>query len=164
MFETMSASYVYTPLEQEEIRLLTLLPGKSEDPIICSLEHATLYPLPSVSRAEWERIAGLPQKKRTQRYQEWKSTALDQSSLPDNPRLHAPKQPHYEALSYMWGPSIAYKSILIGAASLPVRNNIWHALSQLRYCDKARTLWIDAICIDLGNNAAFSSWLMLGSL
>ena len=34
-----SSSYVYSPLAQGEIRLLTLLPGKAEEPICCLLNH-----------------------------------------------------------------------------------------------------------------------------
>ena len=56
-------------------------------------------------------------------------------------------KPRYEALSYMWGPKVR-KPIEIDGRICNVRENLWSALSHLRFQDKRRTLWIDAICIN----------------
>ncbi|PVH79288.1 heterokaryon incompatibility, partial [Cadophora sp. DSE1049] len=55
--------------------------------------------------------------------------------------------PIYEALSYMWGPKV-FKIITLDGREYPVRENLWRALTHLRYKDSNLMLWIDAICID----------------
>ena len=60
---------------------------------------------------------------------------------PDNP-------PTYEALSYVWGPQENPIDIHVGLQSLTVTQNLAELLPYLRYRDKPRTLWIDAICVN----------------
>ncbi|KAF8850370.1 heterokaryon incompatibility, partial [Acephala macrosclerotiorum] len=58
----------------------------------------------------------------------------------------------YEALSYMWG-SEEYPILLdVDGHERFIRNNLWQALKHLRYPNKKRILWVDAICIDQSNN------------
>lgn len=77
-------------------------------------------------------------------------------------------QPKYEALSYTWGPTedseIAYiepemqnctaAAILNDrreggeCVTLELRQNLTLALRHLRYADKVRVMWIDALCIN----------------
>ena len=65
--------------------------------------------------------------------------------------------PPYEALSYTWGsPSdLAAVSVRLPSTgysgSLPVTLGCLRALRRLRLPDRARTLWIDAMCIDQAN-------------
>lgn len=67
--------------------------------------------------------------------------------------------PPYEALSYSWGPADNEEDIHITdpedthntPAWLKIRKSLATALRHLRYPDKPRTLWIDAICIDQTN-------------
>ena len=54
----------------------------------------------------------------------------------------------YEALSYVWGPPEITRNILLNGKLFSVRDNLWAALSQLRFADRERTLWIDALCIN----------------
>jgi Heterokaryon incompatibility protein (HET) len=54
----------------------------------------------------------------------------------------------YEALSYCWGDKSITKDIYIGECSFPVTTNLYAALHSLRLKDVARTMWIDAICIN----------------
>jgi hypothetical protein len=56
--------------------------------------------------------------------------------------------PPYEALSYMWGSSERPKSITLNSTTIPVGRNLWNALKSLRLKDKARTIWVDALCIN----------------
>lgn len=58
------------------------------------------------------------------------------------------EKPHYEALSYMWGPKENSKSIDLEGSVYNVRENLWSALHHLLLKDEKRVLWIDAICIN----------------
>ena len=58
---------------------------------------------------------------------------------------HSP--PCYEALSYAWGSEEDPVAIHLGDGSLSVTQNLGIALQHLRYPDRSRTLWIDAICL-----------------
>ena len=59
--------------------------------------------------------------------------------------------PDYEALSYTWGSTEDQQNISIGieaSHALTVTRNLADALPYLRYQDKPRTLWIDAVSIN----------------
>ncbi|TVY71440.1 Heterokaryon incompatibility protein 6 OR allele [Lachnellula suecica] len=61
--------------------------------------------------------------------------------------------PVYEALSYTWDSEQNPQHILVreddgSTAFLPVTRNLAVALMHLRYSDKARVIWIDALCIN----------------
>jgi hypothetical protein len=59
--------------------------------------------------------------------------------------------PEFEALSYTWGPPENPRRIFIGATGedvLEVTQNLAEALPYLRYEDRPRILWIDAICVN----------------
>jgi hypothetical protein len=58
----------------------------------------------------------------------------------------------YEALSYVWGERGNERTIYINGTEHRIRNNLYHALVNLRLPDRKRTLWIDAICIDQSSN------------
>ncbi|KAI1277039.1 HET-domain-containing protein [Xylaria sp. FL0933] len=74
--------------------------------------------------------------------------------------------PSYEALSYAWGPPEKNEIIEIVASrtkadtalsdsflsrKLPITHNLELALRYIRFHDRPRTMWIDAICIDQDN-------------
>ncbi|KAI9781999.1 MAG: hypothetical protein M1839_005592 [Geoglossum umbratile] len=55
----------------------------------------------------------------------------------------------YEALSYVWGEAAAARTIKLGQnSSLKITENLEAALQVLRYQDRARMIWVDAICIN----------------
>lgn len=59
---------------------------------------------------------------------------------------------HYEALSYEWGSENSTNfSITIGEVEVSVRENLYWALWHLREASVDRILWVDALCIDQGN-------------
>ena len=75
-------------------------------------------------------------------------------------------EPVYEALSYTWGSLENPQNIYIDmqyndtntlnsppSLALEVHKNLSEALRYLRYTDKIRTLWIDAICINQKDEA-----------
>ncbi|MCJ1356463.1 MAG: hypothetical protein MMC33_006458 [Icmadophila ericetorum] len=62
-----------------------------------------------------------------------------------------PLNPQYEALSYTWGDALLVHRIQCDGKALEVRNNLFMALRRLRQPNTTRRLWIDAVCIDQGN-------------
>ncbi|CAG8947767.1 unnamed protein product [Penicillium salamii] len=54
----------------------------------------------------------------------------------------------YEALSYFWGTDGALPTIMCNGARMNVSRNLKRALKDLRYADRPRVLWADAICIN----------------
>lgn len=54
----------------------------------------------------------------------------------------------YEALSYAWGDPNETSPITLNGQTFPVTTNLRDALQHLRYADKPRMLWIDALCIN----------------
>lgn len=58
------------------------------------------------------------------------------------------RSPTYEALSYAWGDTSQRVALLCHGKDLHVTPNCESALRHLRQDSGARTLWVDAICID----------------
>jgi hypothetical protein len=59
--------------------------------------------------------------------------------------------PEYEALSYVWGDPLITRPIKLDGQPYHVTENLKAALRRLRYADRARIMWIDAICINQRN-------------
>ncbi|KAH7010715.1 heterokaryon incompatibility protein-domain-containing protein [Macrophomina phaseolina] len=57
----------------------------------------------------------------------------------------------FEALSYVWGDENGKIEITIQGERKPVTKNLEAALRHIRLDDKHRDLWVDAVCIDQGN-------------
>ena len=82
----------------------------------------------------------------------------DKLNAPIRVRLHTTilnknDVPAYEALSYTWGSPDGPINIVVDISResdqfLPVTQNLECALQHLRYVDKPRPLWIDAICVN----------------
>ncbi|KAK4901388.1 hypothetical protein LTR27_001946 [Elasticomyces elasticus] len=56
--------------------------------------------------------------------------------------------PEYEALSYVWGETTGSRAILLAGEEHKVTANLHGALGALRYTDRPRLLWVDAVCIN----------------
>ncbi|KAG7284278.1 hypothetical protein NEMBOFW57_010644 [Staphylotrichum longicolle] len=54
----------------------------------------------------------------------------------------------YTCLSYAWGPPSPQKSVELNGCRFDLRENLYLALKRLRLPDKARRLWVDAVCIN----------------
>lgn len=54
----------------------------------------------------------------------------------------------FEALSYVWRNPNHRKEVFINTISFDVRPSLFSALRHLRYHDKRRVIWIDAVAID----------------
>ena len=59
--------------------------------------------------------------------------------------------PQFEALSYVWGDAKVTKTITVEGHSFHATVNLADALFHLRYADRPRLMWIDAVCIDQSN-------------
>lgn len=74
-----------------------------------------------------------------------------------NDALSPSLRPEYEALSYTWGLANDIDHIYVqedgGDKALAITKNLVEALRYLRYGDRSRVLWIDAICVDQNNIA-----------
>jgi hypothetical protein len=58
------------------------------------------------------------------------------------------KVPCYETISYCWGSTGAKKIIRLNGSLIWVPSSSEAAVRRMRFSDKPRVLWIDAICID----------------
>ncbi|KAF7886448.1 hypothetical protein EAF00_010551 [Botryotinia globosa] len=54
----------------------------------------------------------------------------------------------YEALSYVWGTLAGHVPIQVCGESFKATSNLELALRHLRYRDRSRVLWVDAVCIN----------------
>jgi Heterokaryon incompatibility protein (HET)/Clr5 domain len=54
----------------------------------------------------------------------------------------------YEALSYNWGDLTRRRTIMVNKKAEQITNNLYDAIKALRYPNRTRVLWIDAICIN----------------
>jgi hypothetical protein len=61
--------------------------------------------------------------------------------------------PPYEALSYCWGDQSNPVTIRCDASTIPVTQNLYAALLRLQKKQETRTLWVDAICINQGDDS-----------
>lgn len=57
----------------------------------------------------------------------------------------------YEALSYVWGETSGTHTMTCSGMEIQITANLDAALRALRFADKPRTLWVDAICINQKN-------------
>ncbi|KAL3419459.1 heterokaryon incompatibility protein [Phlyctema vagabunda] len=67
--------------------------------------------------------------------------------------------PSYTALSYSWGDASLTTPILIDGCIFQVTTNLEAALRRLRRSDTTLALWVDALCIDQGNDMEKSEQL-----
>jgi hypothetical protein len=57
-------------------------------------------------------------------------------------------EPHFEALSYVWGEQMSPSTILVNDESFEATQNLEEALQYLRLPTAQRALWVDALCIN----------------
>jgi hypothetical protein len=169
--------YSYTQLAENDIRLVTLMPGDYHDEITIRISHTAFKP----PKARPARRMNLTELRQTlpsgwnayetldNRYlfywgelnfggvfkSSWAhpDPAVDRSryELPlDNE--HSNGYPRYEALSYTWGSQQNATHVWVeeasGVSRLSVGRSLDCALRHLRYKKKTRTLWVDALSIN----------------
>ena len=163
--------YGYSKLDdiRNEIRLVTLLPGNAHEPIkikltVLSLVDEDRSPRRTLSLSHVQ--AHTPSTWIARETLEGR--ILYESSTTDDTTWTHPdpgfdhkgtdrwpvvrKNPPYEALSYVWGPSDDPISLSVreddGLKTLHVRRNLFSALIHLRDPEQPNALWIDALCIN----------------
>ncbi|KAI1422520.1 heterokaryon incompatibility protein-domain-containing protein [Xylaria sp. FL1777] len=70
----------------------------------------------------------------------------------------------YEALSYAWGDPGKTAPIKLSGHDIEVTSNLHSALKDLRYTDKPRCLWVDAVCINQADLQEKSQQILLMGL
>ncbi|KEY74436.1 hypothetical protein S7711_04474 [Stachybotrys chartarum IBT 7711] len=71
------------------------------------------------------------------------------------------ENPAYEALSYAWGNYQSSRSIFINGRRCAISESLESAIRHLRYTNRPRTLWIDALCINQTDVAERNSQVRL---
>lgn len=66
---------------------------------------------------------------------------LFKTSISDNEGLH-------NALSYHWGDTTENHVIVVNGVKIPVTDNLYSALNEMRTQGNLHSLWVDSICID----------------
>ncbi|PNP78687.1 hypothetical protein FNYG_08033 [Fusarium nygamai] len=61
--------------------------------------------------------------------------------------------PSYEALSYVWGDPSNPVAITADGQNMHIGRNLYDALTHIQLEQQTRRLWVDAICINQGDNA-----------
>ncbi|KAN0113200.1 HET domain containing protein [Hyaloscypha variabilis] len=163
------ASYSYADLEKDEIRLIRLLPGNFNDNICFVIEHAPLVPKKPQSRSQSQAHSklelGEPLPDGWKVFMNPEGRYFFWSGVGSIEEGQESQQIEYEALSYVWGlpDDLACVSIYrhdAGSSATPdeyppvamkVRRNLVNALRHLRFVDRPRSLWVDAVCIDQNN-------------
>jgi hypothetical protein len=74
--------------------------------------------------------------------------------------VHLNQEPSYAALSYVWGNSDPENDLHIGGSLLRIRKNLFQAIRRLRI-QGTMCIWIDAVCINQGDNQERASQVML---
>jgi len=69
--------------------------------------------------------------------------------------------PFFEALSYVWGKPGETTQIQLHGSNFQATLNLENALRHLRYKNRQRCLWVDAVCINQSDNAEKSSQVIL---
>jgi Heterokaryon incompatibility protein (HET) len=166
-------TYQYRPLErdEDEIRLVLLLPGDLDDPIRISICHILLTPSASArgkNAKRGKRANMVPYPWGAEETSDGDTLYLNKntnetswshpSGDPPLPDIEQPDfQPRYEALSYTWGTTEGPENAYVmdsgsngneECATLAIYQNLASAFRHLRYVDQIRTFWVDAICIN----------------
>lgn len=161
-----------------DIRLIDLLPGHRTDDIVVSIRHASLMPYPpkkpkrpslkeleNTLPPEWmvrENLEGRRLFIRPISLHNWHTTwkhpdgmfgpELQEEEIVDSRPMCSLD---YDALSYVWGSPDNPVTVFVRPTentdalfSLQIQRSLAVALRALRYHDKARTLWVDALCIN----------------
>ena len=162
-------------MEDEEVRILNLLPGKFDDPLEGELLHASLR----IPVKGWSSRMSLDQLRETlpsgwDVYEAMEGRYIFQNTTtkattwthPDPNVLPSAYEyrgeasleyePKFEALSYAWGSIENPESLIVRDHStngsveteIPITKNLATALRHLRYPEDSRALWIDAVCIN----------------
>ncbi|GAB1212282.1 hypothetical protein ATERTT37_001416 [Aspergillus terreus] len=140
-------AYRYSKLNKDEIRLVDLHPGLNE------LEK-TLPPKWSIFETTDRQILFYFEDADDNWKSSWEHPDPTVDLCPYQIPTREPKLFHYEALSYTWGEDHGSETAYLVSSSSPddtqlrIGANLALALRHLRFEDRPRVLWVDAICIN----------------
>lgn len=148
-------AYVYAPLQADGrmIRLAKILPGQFDDDLRITLSQALLaLPKSTSTDGKGDRDGG---KVNCGGGGEDGDRDKDKDQDQDD-NQDQPANGRFTALSYVWGSPENPKTIFVRNSdgefgTLSVTRNLEEALRHLRWTDKPRVMWIDAICINQGD-------------
>lgn len=173
-----SYTYTKLNTAVEDIRLLRLMPGNFDADICFSIVHVPLAPpknevLPkrlSIKRLQKTLPKGWFVKETFEgRYLFMQMGPFDLPNSWEHPDSSVDRtlyhldldklpeyEPTYEALSYVWGSmEETVTAFVVGfpgsgdpSSPMQISPSLASALRQLRYTNRTRTLWVDAICIN----------------
>ncbi|OQV06672.1 hypothetical protein CLAIMM_11213 [Cladophialophora immunda] len=175
--EEAAPNYAYKKLQnKDDVRFVTILPGHFEDIILLEISHVPLLPLhPTVSqrmaltelkktlppnwdvheaRASYRFLFSYKNPETGSQISSWTHPidTIDPSLYLQSNEGTEDYEPRYEALSYAWDsplhPETVYIATGTASSKLSIRKNLASAIRHLRYPDKPRTMWIDALCIN----------------
>jgi hypothetical protein len=128
MESSRTSETIYQPLPSpSSIRVLRLLPGPRGTRICCELETIELGPEQDVELYHDE--------------------PLEDTGPSSHVEVILGLGLQYEALSYVWGDASVTTIIEVEDKPFNATINLESALQHLRYSDRPRVLWADAICI-----------------
>ncbi|KAK4946621.1 Folylpolyglutamate synthetase [Elasticomyces elasticus] len=58
------------------------------------------------------------------------------------------QQPHYDAISWTWGPEVKQQQIYVDGQEVLIRGHLRQFLLKVRGSEYGRRLWVDALCIN----------------
>jgi hypothetical protein len=155
----------YYPLDkdQDEIRLITILPSSNSSPLVCcALETVSLKSvIPEYKDfiSESDSAATMNSRKMALNWANLHNSNVRDSS-DHNAITHPTRSSYrflwgdYAALSYVWGDSTSTNQIVINGKTTPVGRNLeiaLRALSKQPVFQDGLKLWVDAICINQGD-------------
>lgn len=73
------------------------------------------------------------------------------------------RTPQYETISYVWGDAMIRGTVILNGNPLDIPESAENVLRRVRYADKDRLLWIDAVCINQGDVVERASQVILMS-
>jgi hypothetical protein len=163
---------IYESIPENSIRLLILRPGKLSDPLQAEIETHHLpdktnpgsLPFEALSYTWGEPIfpRSILCRLRTNRYPRRFRNA-DSSALRIRPNLNQKSvlRRHATLLERSSQDSSALQTSLPVYIRVPITQNLFNALLEIRHLTETRTLWIDAICIDQKDEKEKSSQISL---
>jgi hypothetical protein len=169
------AHYSYKPLEQDQIRLLSLVPGGPGEELRCTLRpvqllSSTIYHDPAPDRKRRTPKSGGPWLLEGYLLAHGFGPCRDVEATSDDAHLNEENLLHddrnsdsdehpiahpplYEALSYVWGPQESPGILQIegdNSGVLAIGPNLHDALTRLRPSPghDARVHWVDQVCMN----------------
>ena len=146
-FSTTSEPSPYRPIDSDggEVRLVELLPGGYGDPISLSLCTIKLKEQVNGQAAYYEHSDSTNSDDEESHEENFEKGG---SNAPVPLKQGFSRRSGYEALSYAWGTAISPLKVRVDGTNMSITENLDQGLRRLRFDDRPRVLWIDAICIN----------------